>query len=439
MPDSQAQALEHVIEEQRFLALLQDECDGFCSLVGTLLASADSIWHKKHFFLLLSRFEAFESLLDDYGARYNRTFSFLRELTASIRGFGNAGYSMSHMASRLSTYKVLESLDLAHYHELEGHISFVRSFIQDSVVRMLGGLRDELLRLGIQPERRQVGEDEFEAPAIRQRLPHNVGEEVPRDERARLAEVASKFLLASEMLKGLGLRRISDPADRHEFLQGHFREEQARVFEATVHNLQSSYDTYIKNTNLEGSDPRLAQLRGLASTVLHMLEAVTALTHFYERHESDNQGKDTDGRLHTLVSRADVQDCTLNHLLLPAMKVVDSGRGLAKELLGVYTNAQELTVHLEDGLLLHARPAALIVTIVMRYGTPVELQIDGARCNAGSILELLVCVGSHPEERSFTFHGDENPLRDIATLFEYGLGEQGLAMLPPSLSYLVDR
>lgn len=439
MPDSTAQALEHVIEEQRFLALLQEECDGFCSLVGTLLASSDSIWHKKHFFQLLSRFEAFESLLDDYGARYNRTFSFLRELTASIRGFGHAGYSMSHMASRMSTYKVLESLDLSHYHELEGHISNVRGFIQESVVGMLRGLKEEMLALGIQPERRHVSEDEFEAPAIRERLPHNVGEDEPGDERARLAEVASKFVLACEMLKGLGLRRISDPDKRHEFLRAHFREEQARVFEATVHNLQSSYDTYIKNTNLESNDPRLAQLRGLASVVLHILEAVTALTHFYERHEGDIHGKDMERRLNSLINRSAVQDCTLNHLLVPAVKIIESGRDLAKELLGTYTNAQELIVELEDGIVLHARPAALIVSIVMRYGTPVELEVNGASCNAGSILELLVCVGSHPAERRFTFRGDENPLRDIQTLFESGLGEQGMEHLPPSLSYLVNR
>jgi len=85
---------------------------------------------------------------------------------------------------------------------------------------------------------------------------------------------------------------------------------------------------------------------------------------------------------------------------------------------------------------LHARPAALIVGIVSRYGTPVELEVKGQNCNAGSILELLVTVGSHPDEKEFTFRGDATPLRDIALLFQYGLGEEGVDALPDELSYL---
>ena len=439
MPDTQAQALERVIEEQQFLAILQEECDEFCSLVGTLLSLADSIWYKKHYFQLLSRFEAFETLLDDHGARHNQTFSFLRELTASIRGVAYAGYSMSRMAARLDTYKVHESLELSHYHELEGHVANVRNFIQESVVALLRGLQTEMHSLGVQPERRHVGDDEFTAPLVRQRLPHNLGEEEPGDERARIGEVASKFLLASELFQQHGLRRIDDPVRRHEYLALHFREEQARVFEATVHNLQSSYDTYIKNTGIEGEDPRLAQLRGLASTALHMLETATSLIHFCERHEGDIDRKDAERRLNDLVSRSDVEERTLHQLLLPAMKVMKHGCALAKQLLADYTTTQEVTLELQDGVNFHARPAALIVGIVGRYGTPVELEVKGERCNAGSILELLVCVGTHPDERRFIFRGDQAPLADIATLFEYRLGEQGLEGLPDSLDYLTER
>jgi len=439
MPESTAQALEHVIEEQQFLAILQEECDEFCSLVGTLLAKADSIWHKKHFFQLLSRFETFETLLDDHGARHNRTFSFLRELTASIRGIAQAGYSLSHMSSRLSTYQVLESLDLGHYHEFEGNVSNVRTFIQDSILSLLGGLQQEMQALGVEPDRRHVEDSEFESPEVRQLLPHNLGEDELGDERARLGEVASKFLLATERFQGKRPRRIDDADRRHEYLLAHFSEVQTRVFEATVHNLQSAYDTHIKNSGLESSDPRLPQLRGLVSSALHMLEAATCLTHFCERHEGDIYGNDVERRLNDLVNRSDVEERTLHHLLMPAMKVMSSGNTLAKALLSSYTTTQELKLTLEPRITLHARPAALIVGVVTHHGTPVELEVRGARCNAGSILELLVCVGSHPEERDFTFLGDQAPLRDLALLFQHSLGENGLHELPEGLSYLTNK
>jgi phosphotransferase system HPr (HPr) family protein len=112
------------------------------------------------------------------------------------------------------------------------------------------------------------------------------------------------------------------------------------------------------------------------------------------------------------------------------------GRQSAEALLRAYTNLQELVVELPDDLKLHARPAALIVGIVNRYATPVELEVDGRRCNAGSILDVLVTVGSHPDARKYLFRGDENPLRDIGLLFENGLGEHGIDSLPAELHYL---
>ena len=430
------QALELVIEEQEFLSILQEQSQAFCELVGHLQADRDAIWNKRHYFHLVVRFESFESLLDDFGARFNRTFGFLRELVASVRSFASAGYSLSHMVGRLDNYGLLSTLEMSTFSSFEGRVSNVRAFIQESILRMLDELSREMSGLGIEVGRPVHGTEDLEAPAVRQRLPHNVDEEDPGDEQQKVAEVASKYILAADMLAERGLRAVQDPQERNRFLGDVCTEEQARVFEATVHNLQSAYDTHIKNTTLEGRDPGLGQLRGLASAALHMLEAVTALTHFYERHESEVRSEVAQQRLQALVSRFDVQERTLNRLLVSVVEVLECGRVLAQGVLGRYTNAQELLVTLSDDLVLHARPAALIVGIVSRYGTPVELEVKGQNCNAGSILELLVTVGSHPDEKEFTFRGDATPLRDIALLFQYGLGEEGVDALPDELSYL---
>jgi hypothetical protein len=64
------------------------------------------------------------------------------------------------------------------------------------------------------------------------------------------------------------------------------------------------------------------------------------------------------------------------------------------------------------------------------------MEVGGKRCNAGSILELLVAVGSMPHEKRFLFRGDERPVRDIGRLFEHELGERGLDALPAELAYL---
>jgi phosphotransferase system HPr (HPr) family protein len=290
--------------------------------------------------------------------------------------------------------------------------------------------------LGIHWPAERLPDHSFAFAATKRRLPRNMGQEDLVDETQRIAEIASKYLTACEMLENLGIRPMSDATERRRRLSAICKEEQARVYEATVHNLQSTYDTNIKNTVVESRDERLPLLRGHLSGALHMLEAVTFLTHFVERHEFGARGETAEHVIGGLVDRTRIEQIILNDLLHWANTFMQRGRSMAEELLPSYTNLQELQVELPDSLRLHARPAALIVNIVGRYGTPVEMEVDGHRCNAGSILELLVTVGSHPEARSYVFRGDVHPLRDIGLLFENGLGEDGIDNLPAPLHYL---
>ena len=115
---------------------------------------------------------------------------------------------------------------------------------------------------------------------------------------------------------------------------------------------------------------------------------------------------------------------------------MDLGRPVAEELARDYSNLRELVIEIPEDVVVHARPASLIVGVVQHHGLPVTLEIDGARCNAGSIIEMMITVGSHPESRRYTFRGDAAPLRDIELLFRHGLGEDGVQNLPPELDYL---
>ena len=117
-----------------------------------------------------------------------------------------------------------------------------------------------------------------------------------RPEDPLAPEVVTKYMQACEMLKDLHVRCIDDAQERHAFFSRNCTEALARTYEATVHNLQSTYDTHIQNTVLEGQDERLPRLRGHVSAALHLLEAVTHLAHFIERHE--NEVRSEIGRAH---------------------------------------------------------------------------------------------------------------------------------------------
>ena len=430
-------SLEELVEERQFAGLLETQGEAFFRLANTLLARSDAHkgWTKKHYCQLISEADELESFLDDFGARYNRTYAGLTDFVASLRWFAYAGYSVSHLLSRMSSYgegmwegpNVRERARAA---IVKGH-----EFLHECAVKLLDAIRNETRDIGIDVTSETFPEKSLAAPT-RLKLPRNVGQEDLVDEEQKIAEVATKFLQAAEMIAETGVTEIVDAEERHRFVGQVCTEELARVYEATIHNLQSTYDTHIRNTVLEGRDERLGRLRGHSSAALHLLEAVTYMAHFLERHESDTRSGQDGQRVASLIERTDVERVTVNHFLYWAHQIMRAGTALAEDLLPEYTNVTELAVELPDGVALHARPAALVVRIVGRYGTPVELELGGQRCSAGSILELLVTVGSNPSERRFVFRGDERPLRDIHRLFLHGLGEVGMDDLPAELDYL---
>lgn len=427
-------ALEEVIPERSFAALLETRAEMLLRLARTVLELPDGGWSRRHFFQLVSESDSVEAFLDDFGAGHNRTYSLLRELVAALRGFALAGFSVAHLEHRLDGYPSVLSAGEAS--QAAASVVRARAFLQSTARGFLRAVLEETRALGLRDAAQTFPDGRWVPDGPLRKLPRNMGQEDLESDEQKTAEIAAKFVQAAELFEDLGVRRISDAHEREGWLQRHCSEERARTFEANVHNLQSAYDTWVKGTTVEAGDPRLQKLRGHASAALHLLEAVTQLTHFVERHERAVRDDRIARRIAALVSRSEVRDVTLNHLLVHAALFLKRGRSVAEDLLPSYTNFQEIEVDLRADLVLHARPAALIVGIVNRYGTPVQLEVDGRRCNAGSILDMMVTVGSSPEARRFRFRGDEHPLHDIQLLFRAGLGEDGLDRLPAEIGYL---
>lgn len=433
-PDS-ASTQEDFISERDFSELLGVRAKWFLQLAATLVRNSEEIWGRRHYFQLITEADTTEAFLDDHGARTNRTFSYLTEVVASVRGFAVTGLRVAHLSHRVEGYHANSVMSPSEMRDVRSSISGCRQFIQEMCLRLLEAALAEAGAHGVAIPSEGYPSDRYDSDPVLRQLPRNVGQEALEDEEQRIAEVASKFVEGAEVFTRWNVHRVEDPVARDRFLSLHCNEQEARSVEAAVHNLQSAYDTYIKNTVLEGKDERLSKLRGHASAALHFLEAVTTLTHFVERHEG-LRGEATSSRLGMLVERSAVQDQILNHLLYWASRFMMLGLPLAEDLLPSYTDVQTIDLTVEDGVTLHARPASLIVGIVHRYGTPVEMEVAGENCNAGSMLEMMVAIGSNPQEKKFTFRGDIHPLQDIRRLFDAGLGEQGLDALPVELEYL---
>lgn len=427
--------IEKIVPEQDFRAMLQERAAPFLAVCA---APGGSAWTKRRFFDLSVAADELEAFLDDYGARTNRSFSAFTEWVAALRGFSLAGISLTHLVRRLPSYGVLDRLGDRRVNAIED-LGEALQFVEGKVRDIMGALLDEGRAIGVTELARGEGRAPLDRSVRRFRLPHNVDLDRIDDEEQRIAGVAANYLEVCRLLREVGIQAIDDEHAREAFLRANCSEETARLWEARVHNLQSSYDTHVKNTLLETGDPRLQELRGHMAAALHTFEAVTLLVHFVERHERGLRSDVAEDALQRIVPRRDVRAVTLNRLLVWARDFMLSGAELADALVPSYTTASEAILKLADGVMFHARPASLVVAIVQHHGTPVELEVFGERCNAGSILELMIAIGSNPEAREFVVRGDERPLRDLVALFASNLGEGGFDDLPDALGYLGKR
>jgi phosphotransferase system HPr-like phosphotransfer protein len=426
-----------VIREAEFAQHLATATIPFHRSLQQLLELGPSRWRRRHLNQLVHDAHLLEYYLDEFGARYNRRFHGYTELIASLKGIGTAAYGIAHVRQRLDSYSA-ESWQPAGLAGLIGPtLTRASEELHTWLVRLLNLALEDAGREGFQPPQAAQDQEVWMPVEVRRRLPRNLGQDELENEEQRIADVAAKFIQAADLLQAIGSTKGLSPTERRQLLKRTCSEEQARVYEATVHNLQSSYDTFVRNTILEARDPRLKVLRGQASAALHCLEAATELVHFSERHASPSRlaTEESVRRLVALVPQEDVDRVLVDQLLNSAQVLLSGGRALAEDLLPQYSRVGELVVELLDGVSFHARPAALVFGIVQHHGLPVELELGGKVCNAGSILEMLLAVGTAPDERRFVFRGDERPLRDIQTLFESGLGEQ-LGGLPQALQYL---
>jgi len=198
-------SLEQLVEERQFAGILQTHAEGLFRLSNGLLGLGERPWNKKHYFQLISEADNVESFLDDYGARFNRTYAFITELVASLRWFAMAGYNLSHTRSRMGSYGA-DDWHAGVKVALDENIESCRV----TAVSLFHALREEAGRQGMEITPEAFSESSFLSMAARRTLPRNVGQADLDDEEQKIAEVASKFLAACDMLRETGVRPIEE-------------------------------------------------------------------------------------------------------------------------------------------------------------------------------------------------------------------------------------
>jgi phosphotransferase system HPr-like phosphotransfer protein len=410
-----------------------------CFLYLAKYESPHNLFTKSFFSKLITTSHLLEDFLDFHGAKNNSNWYFYRELAAAVRHLSLAGYSQKHIVNRLVFY------DIDRKDEFRKHGEFVLEFMTRSLMKLAPVIIEEADRLQIQMPDTAYTTEDFPGVTTSEVLDYDFEDEEKDLQRKHLVWVANEYLSIAGDFDTYEFYDVYDKDEVKDLVPQRVNEVEIRRFEMLVHNLQSSFDTYVIHGGYRYGNRRLKQLRAYFSVIFHLLQIMGRLLHFYERHLIEVGYKQTykmaRERLSELVDPDMLLDCTINYGLHYVNRYFSSGSEVARKILRENVERSQVTVDIPRDLGFHARPSLLVAKIVQNYGGQVEMVVDGDRFDASSVLDIQWAGGKIQKEniQQVVFEGDARALKDIEVLAGVNYGEDRMGKgipLPKSLQYL---
>ncbi|WP_459922481.1 HPr family phosphocarrier protein [Desulfatiferula olefinivorans] len=406
------------------------------------IASFDSpehIFTKKLYSRLVSTSHLLEDFLDLHGAKNNTQWLFYRELASSVRHLSTSGYSQRHISNRMVFY------DLPEVGQFVEEGEKTQDFITRSLMNIAPVVIEEARRLGIDIPDGSYDQANFPGVVTGEILEYDIDDDVVADQKSHIVKIASEFLNIIKMFEPLAFYEPYTLDEIARIVPAKVNEVEIRRFEMLIHNLQSSFDSYVVIGGYRYGNRKLKQLRAHFSVVLHILEVQGRLLHFYERHLLELGGislyQQVRRRLAELVDPSVLLDRTINYGLYYVSHFLTAGKKVAHEILDANIETSSIRVGVPVTRGFHNRPSMMVAKIVQHFGGKVELVVNGDRFDAGSVLDIQWAGGKIQKENitEVVFEGDIRALHDIKILASVNYAEdsmgKGLA-LPKELSYL---
>ena len=430
-------SLIEVITEDDFLKLAQEHSQNFLKIYNFL--------HREHktntrrfYAHLIEESEELESFLDDHCARDNKTWHLFGELIACIRNIAKVSFILEHILNRYPAYDLKDDEPDRYLKDARN----VSAFLDETILSLYEEVKKESLRLGIKFPRETLKVDFFGVIYPQKRLPYNIDEEENLNAQKIVAKIATQYLNVIEKFEYFGWNYGKSNLDNlKNTIPDKVNEEMSRELIAHIHNLQSTYDHYIKRTPLESQDEGLKRLRGYISMPLHLLSLVNWLSHLYQRHVHTTRYVKARYLIPAVIDESKILDIVMNFALFYTNRYLQTGKGLAGDILGKYTEIDKCEIKVPKKLGFHLRPAGLVVKLAKYYGTKLSLMVDGHEYDASNVLSITMAAGliSRKGYETVLFVGDRRLLKDLKLLSQYNYGEDksgNPTTLPPELSHL---
>ncbi|MBT8369162.1 MAG: HPr family phosphocarrier protein [Deltaproteobacteria bacterium] len=395
---------------------------------------------KKLYSKLISTSMLLEDFLDYHGAKNNKDWYIYRELSAVVRHLSLGANFQKHLSNRLLFY------DLPEYSDFQKEGDLTLDFLTRTLINMAPTIIEEAWLRKIPIPRDQFSADDFPSTITNDLLRYDIDDQDKDLQKKNIVKIASEFLNITKDFDQLKFYEPYDDAELVALVPEKVNEVEIRRYEMLLHNLQSSFDTYVIHGGFRYGNRKLKQLRGFFSVVFHLLQMVGRLLHFYERHLHKAGYKNTykmvQERLSALVNPSMLLDRTINYGLFYACHFLTTGQELAREILNENIERAKIKVSIPEALGFHARPSLLVAKIVQHYGGQVELCVGEDRFDASSVLDIQWAGGKIQKEnfKEVIFEGDARTLKDIEVLAGVNYGEDTMGKgvpLPVELKYLM--
>jgi phosphotransferase system HPr-like phosphotransfer protein len=394
---------------------------------------------KKLYSRLIGASQVLEDFLDFHGAKNSQSWYFYRELTAAIRHLSLGAYAQMHIQNRMVFY------------DLQGTEAFKQAgeqttrFLVRSVIRLAPAIIQEAEKLQIQFPKTPFSKDDFPAITTQEILNYDIDDDSKDVQKKNIVKISGEFLRVAQSFDEFVFFEPYNLDEIRVLVPEKVNEVEIRRFEMLVHNLQSSFDTYVIHGGYRFGNRKLKQLRSYFSVVFHLLQMIGRLLHLYERHLYEagykHIYKKVQSRLSDLVDPDTLLDRTINYGLFFTCHFLTTGTDLAKEILNENIERGAIRVGIPVGLGFHMRPSLLVAKVVQYYGGEVELCLGEDRFDASSVLDIQWAGGKIQKENiaEVVFEGDVRALKDIEILAAANYGEDTMGKdlpLPGELRYL---
>ena len=430
-------SLTQIISEEDFLILAKAPCDQFLNVFFLFKRRDEEKKEisRKFYSNLTQEAECLENFMDQYGARENKKWSFFVECLASIRNLSIAAFFTRHILDRYPYYNLRESeqKQVKFNNASLGVLGFLNRSILDLLKELCATAETNGLNVTIDMDN-QIEFTEIESNT---RLPRNVAEDQVKDEEEHVIEICEKIKHISRLMNDSKISQLQNRNELKLAVLKKYNEKRARMHKNLIHNIQSDFDTHIKNTRIEAIYQDLKILRGYVSMPLHLLEISLWLAHFYERHEDEIRPGENRTRISMIVNKDVLLDKIINFGFYYSQYFINEGNLLAGEILKCFTKIVKVELPVPKPLGFHARPSTLI-SIIGRQFEDLELSviIDGEKFNAKSVMSLLQVGGIIADKgyQTIIFEGDKRVIDDLKLLAKHNYCEKG--EIPSRLSYL---